>query len=168
MYSFQIFDEACVKYNWATVLVGLKLNCYPVEEVDDYAVRYMTEHPDTDNNFIQELVWENRNYEEVITLIENLLIDLKCNINFLLEERKWRYCILHAIRKDTEDGNVLLEKVAQVYSDFNYPEVMEDLIYYNEPKDGFNPLLHTTDENINRLIKKIDDFLALEKIRISS
>ncbi|MDG5471394.1 DUF2247 family protein [Jeotgalibacillus sp. ET6] len=106
----------------------------------------------------------NKIYEEVIALIENLLIDLKCNYNLLLEERKWRYCILKTIRKDTEDNKILLEKVTQVYSDFNYPEVMEEMIYYNEPKDGFNPLLHTKDENINRLIKKIDDFLDLEML----
>lgn len=166
MYSFQIFDEACVQYNWATVLVGLKLHCFPIEEVDDYAVKYMSEHPDMENKFLLELAWGNINYEEVIALVENLLTDLECDNNLLLEERKWRYCILRAVRKDAKDDNDLLEKVAKVYSDFNYPEVMEEMIYYNEPKDEFNPLLHTKNENINRLIKKIDDFLELEGMAI--
>ena len=68
----------------------------------------------------------------------------------------------------TEDKIFLLENVAQVYSDFDYPEEMESFIYYMEPKDDYDPTAHNKDGNIDRLISNLDEFLDVEERYINN
>ncbi|MBH0342694.1 hypothetical protein ABB08_11115 [Paenibacillus larvae] len=95
--------------------------------------------------------------------METLLKDIGFNYDIQVENRKWRYCIIKNLRQVEKDNKILLEKVAEIYSDFDYPEDMEDVIYYIEPKDDYNPKIQSKEENVNRLIKKLDAFLEKEK-----
>ncbi|MEK3791294.1 DUF2247 family protein [Paenibacillus sp. FSL R7-0204] len=167
MYNIDFFEQFSIPFSWSTLLAGLRLKFLAIEQVDDYAVKYISENPEMESEFLLELAWEKKNYEEVFRLIENFLIENGITNDPNIEEQKWRFCILQNIRNETRDHNLLFEKIAEVYSTFNYPEDMEELIYYNEPKDGYNVLLHTKEENINRLLFKIDTFLTSEKKKLS-
>ncbi|OCA83705.1 hypothetical protein A8L44_12600 [Bacillus sp. FJAT-27986] len=84
------------------------------------------------------------------------------------EIRKWRYCILKEMVGATEDKILLLENVDQVYSDFDYPEEMESSIYYMEPKDDYDPTAHNKNDNIDRLISNLVEFLDSEESYINN
>ncbi|WP_313897305.1 DUF2247 family protein [Bacillus cereus group sp. BfR-BA-01380] len=57
----------------------------------------------------------------------------------------------------------LLNKIVEVYADFDYPEDMERFINYITPRDGYNPLLYSEEEHIVRLISFFNDFLHKEQ-----
>ncbi|QWU45098.1 DUF2247 family protein [Bacillus sp. NP247] len=48
-------------------------------------------------------------------------MDLAIYWNSEIEERKWKYSILMSMREKNNDYDTLLENVANLYSDFNYP-----------------------------------------------
>ncbi len=104
---------------------------------------------------------------------ENLLVDIlkESHTNDLnldadvwqFEKRKWRFGKLAYLKmKHQDDYEGLLNKVAEVYADFNYPEDMDSFINYLEPKDGFNPSQYSKEENVVRLINLFNDFLNKE------
>lgn len=65
--------------------------------------------------------------------------------------------------RKNNDYDALLENIANLYSDFNYPDDMKGFIYYLEPDDGYDPSKYTRSENIERLINRLDSFLQSEK-----
>ncbi|AQT86324.1 hypothetical protein B1222_20995 [Paenibacillus larvae subsp. pulvifaciens] len=163
LYNLELFDKHKVEYNWGTLLEGLKLNLLNVREVGKYAERFISAKSQINNDILIELAWTKNSVEEVTNLIETLLKDIGFNYDIQVENRKWRYCIIKNLRQVEKDNKILLEKVAEIYSDFDYPEDMEDVIYYIEPKDDYNPKIQSKEENVNRLIKKLDAFLEKEK-----
>ena len=163
MYSYKIFKTYRLQYSWATLLTGLKLGLLSIEEIDTYAANYLIDNPHVRDDALLELTWGKYDKEKAIELIETIVMDLAIHRNSDVEERKWKYCILMSMREKNNDYDALLENVANLYSDFNYPEDMEGFIYYLEPDDGYDPSKYTKSENIRRLINKLDSFLQGEQ-----
>jgi len=78
------------------------------------------------------------------------------------KKRKLRFCLLFDLRKQITQPELLLEKIAEVYADFNYPSDMEEFINYM-PAKNYDPSKYSITENRQRLLKKFDDFLNKEK-----
>ncbi|MCR6095426.1 DUF2247 family protein [Salipaludibacillus agaradhaerens] len=166
--SVDIFKQNKIKYDWSTLYVGLKLDLIRYSDIVNYAVEFLTNHPDTSNQNIIQLAWggDDINYE---SLLEHILKDSHIN-DFNLEtdvwqheKRKWRFGILAYLKmKHQDDFEGLLNKVTEVYADFDYPEDMDSFISYLEPKDGFNPLHYSKEENVSRLINLFNDFMNQE------
>ncbi|XKK19886.1 DUF2247 family protein [Bacillus sp. A17A.1] len=163
MYSYKIFETYKLPYSWATLLTGLKLGLLSIEEIVAYAENDLLDNSHVMDNTLLELTCGKYDKEKAIELIETIVMDLAIRWNGDIEERKWRYCILMYMREKNNDYNTLLENVANLYSDFNYPEDMEGFIYYLEPDDGYDPSKYTKSENIRRLINKLDSFLQSEQ-----
>jgi len=106
---------------------------------------------------------------EFKSLLKNILKESHIN-DFKLdsdawqfEKRKWRFGILAYIKmKHLDNCEQLLNKVTEVYADFNYPEDMESFINYLPPKDGHDSSQYSKDENVARLINLFNDFLNKE------
>ena len=163
MYDSKIFEKFKIEYNWGTLIEGLKLGCLNLRSVSDFAESFTLRNPSILSTNLDELLWEKTNNDEVITLITKLLDEIHYSYNQQDEIRKWRYCLLKEMVRTTEDKILLLENVAQVYSDFDYPEEMENFIYYMEPKDDYDPTAHNKDENMDRLISNLVEFLGSEE-----
>ena len=163
MYASEIFEKFKIEYNWGTLIEGIKLGCLNLRSVSDFAASSTSRNPSILSTNLDELLWEKTNNDEVITLITKLLDEIHYSYNQQDEIRKWRYCLLKEMVRTTEDKILLLENVAQVYSDFDYPEEMESFIYYMEPKDDYDPTVHNKDENIDRLISNLVEFLGSEE-----
>ncbi|MED4079458.1 DUF2247 family protein [Halalkalibacterium halodurans] len=166
--SVDIFKQNKIKYDWRTLYVGLKMDLIKYSDVVNYAVEFLTEHPDISDENIVQLAWGGADID-----YESLLVDIlkELHINELnldaevwqLEKRKWRFGILAYLKmKHQDDLEELLNKVAEVYADFNYPEDMDSFINYLEPKDGFNPSQYSKEENVTRLINLFYDFMNKE------
>ncbi|HLC07318.1 MAG TPA: DUF2247 family protein [Candidatus Babeliales bacterium] len=70
--------------------------------------------------------------------------------------------ILVDLKEHTQNKRELLEKIAEVYADFNYPPDMEELIYYM-PAKNYDPSQYSQHENEQRLLTLFDKFLEKEK-----
>ena len=163
-----IFKQSQISYDWKTVYAGIKLDLLKPSEISSYAVELVTRRSEiNDQNFIQ-LAWgENPDNEIVlIRLLEELGVqdlDLDADI-WQIEKRKWRFALLASLKMKYPDNlKELLNQVADVYADFDYPEDMEGFINYLSPPNGFDPSRYTKEENIVRLITSFNEFLTKEQ-----
>lgn len=79
--------------------------------------------------------------------------------------RKLRLCLLLELKQQIPNKRQLLEKIAEIYADFNYPEDMEEFIYYM-PAKNYNPSQHSFQENEDRLVNLFYNFLEKEKCEL--
>lgn len=161
--SIDSFKKNNIECNWRTLYVGLELHLITNIDITNYAIEFLANHPEINNQDIIQLAWGGDEYDPK-DLLENILKDLEDTSSYInFEKRKWRFCILESLKKEYEnDIQELLDKVAEVYADFNYPEDMENFVNYLSPKDGYIPSQHTKEENVARLIKFLNDFLKKE------
>lgn len=166
--SIDKFKHNKIRYNWRTLYVGLKLDIIKYSDIVNYAVEFLTKHPDISNQNIVQLAWggDEIDYESLLVNIlkESHIINLNLDADvWQFEKRKWRFVILAYLKmKHQNDFEGLLNKVAEVYANFNYPEDMDSFINYLEPKDGFNPSQYPKEENVTRLINLFNDFMNKE------
>lgn len=166
--SVDIFKHNKINYDWGTLYVGLKMDVIKINDITNYAVEFLANHQEINNPSIIQLAWGGEDIDYVC-LLENILND--SNIKELnldsdvweIEKRKWRFGILTYLNiKHQDDYEELLNKIAEVYADFNYPEDMDSFINYLTPQDNTNPSLYSKEENITRLINLFYDFLNKE------
>ncbi|MBF8419108.1 DUF2247 family protein [Heyndrickxia coagulans] len=166
--SLDTFKENGVKYDWKTLYAGLKLDLIKRSDIVNFAVEFLTKHPGANNQNVVQLAWgdDDLDYEN---LLENILKEsFSQDLNFdteawQLEKRKWRFAVLTNLKiKYQNNFEELLNKIAEVYADFNYPDDMDSFIYYLKPTDGFDPLQYSKTENIIRLINLFHDFMCKE------
>ncbi|WNN74777.1 DUF2247 family protein [Lysinibacillus capsici] len=166
--SIDNFKQNKIRYDWRTLYLGLKLDIIKYSDIVNYAVEFLTKHPDISNQNIVQLAWggDEIDYESLLvnilkeSHINNLNLDADV---WQFEKRKWRFVILAYLKmKHQNDFEGLLNKVAEVYADFNYPEDMDSFINYLESKDGFNPSQYSKEENVTRLINLFNDFMNKE------
>ncbi|KKB73248.1 MULTISPECIES: DUF2247 family protein [Bacillus] len=164
-----ILKQNNINYDWKTLYVGVRLGLIEQDDITNYAVEFLTAHPDSNNNDIIQLAWgeSDNDYERKL---ENILKESDVDDIFpesdvwQYEKRKWRFAILIHFKKiHQDDFEGLLNKVAEVYADMDYPEDMESFINYLTPKDGYNPSLHSPEENVARLINLFNIFLKKEQ-----
>ncbi|MCY9265341.1 DUF2247 family protein [Bacillus haynesii] len=166
--SIDIFKQNKIKYDWKTLYVGFKLDLIKYSDIVNYAVEFLTKHPETSNRNIIQLAWggDNIDYESLLVdiLTDSHINDFNLDADiWQLEKRKWRFGILAYLKmKHQEDFEELLNKITEVYADFNYPEDMDSFINYLEPKDGFIPSQYSKEENVIRLINLFNDFMNQE------
>ncbi|MCI1696916.1 DUF2247 family protein [Aneurinibacillus aneurinilyticus] len=167
--STDIFEQSKIHYDWKTLYVGLKLGLINFTDITKYAIDFLASHPDSDNQNIIQLAWGENDFD-----YEQLLMNLlkESNVDDLFpdsyvweyEKRKWRFGILSYLKNAHQDDfEELLNKIAEVYADMDYPEDMEDFINYLTPKDGYNPSLYSHEENVARLVNLFNYFLDKEK-----
>ncbi|WZY01535.1 DUF2247 family protein [Bacillus sp. FSL W7-1360] len=167
--SLDIFDQNNIHYDWKTLYVGLKLDLITASDITNYAAEFLSKHPEDTNQNIIQLAWgeENLDYESLLEIImqESSLNDLILNTDLRqFEKRKWRFGVLSCLKiKHQDDSEELLNKIAEVYADFNYPEDMDNFINYLVPEDGFNPAQCSKEKSVARLINLFNDFLQKEQ-----
>ncbi|MNW42729.1 hypothetical protein D3C74_199090 [compost metagenome] len=168
-FSIDIFKKSKINYNWTTLYVGLKLGLVSNSDITKYAIEFLTSHPDSNNQNIIQLAWGEYDFdcEELLmnVLKESIVNDLSPDSDvWQVEKRKWRLGILSYLKTTYQDDyEEMLNKIAEVYADMDYPEDMEDFINYLTPKDGYNPLLYSHEENVARLVNLFNSFLDKEK-----
>ncbi|WP_339191771.1 DUF2247 family protein [Bacillus sp. FSL K6-1003] len=162
-----VLKQYKIKYDWKTLYVGLKLDLINYGDVTNYAVDFLTRHPETNDQNIIQLAWGDQDFD-----YESLLLSIlkESNIDGLnldadalqVEKRKWRFGMLVFLKKKHQkDSEELLNQIAEVYADFNYPEDMDSFINYLPSKDNLQSK-YSKEENIARLINLFNEFLNKE------
>lgn len=168
-FSTDIFNQSKINYDWKTLYVGLKLGLVNYSDITKCAIEFLASHPNSNNQNIIQLAWGENDfdYEELLmnVLNESNVDDLSPDSDvWQFEKRKWRFGILSYLKSTYQDDfEEMLNKIAEVYADMDYPEDMENFINYLTPKDGYNPSLYSHEENIARLVNLFNRFLDKEK-----
>lgn len=80
-------------------------------------------------------------------------------------KKKWLFITLSWLWVNrTEFADPLME-VEAVYADFDYPQEMDGFIKYMPPADGYDPSIHTKEENYKKLMSNWELFLERENTR---
>ena len=96
--------------------------------------------------------------------VGELLDKLAANSGVLDEacaKAKWLYLILAWLFENRTTDIDALEAVEMIYADFDYPEEVAPFIRYMPVSDGYDPNVHTSNENQSRLMGKWANYLAV-------
>jgi hypothetical protein len=166
--NLRLLEENNIPYNFVTLLVGIQSNLIDSEVVINYTTTYLLSHPRETDPLITELALITPETQNVDTML-NAVVQKYFNKSIApnteiwdIEKRKFRYCLLLNLTLYTENRRELLEKVAEIYAYFDYPPDMEDFIYYM-PAKNYDPSMHSFQENEERLVNLLHNFLAKEK-----
>jgi hypothetical protein len=159
--TLDMFYELGMVVNWGTVYAGRTLGLIGLDEVTKYATKRLEQHPDIDDQAVIDLAWGDEEAAMDQLLKEQMSTD---SPTLEYETDKWRYAKLHQLIRTNSNHTVLLEQVAQVYADFNYPDDMECLIYYMDQRDEeYDPAQHSKEKNEWRLIDRLEKLLETER-----
>ncbi|MGD7048813.1 DUF2247 family protein [Rossellomorea marisflavi] len=164
----EIFEQHNIQYDWKTLYAGLLLERIEERAIVDYAVDYLTAHPDTNNPHIIELAWggEEIDYEKLLALITGRSWTYDRSVEsdeWSIESRKWRFGVLVTLSMEDQEDRDLLEKVAEVYADFHYPEEMEAFIHYLPPSQDTGSLPDSIEGPVSGLMDEFRRFLRNEQ-----
>jgi len=157
MYNLNIFDKNNMQITWCDIYYGIKNNLLDLKCVSDFAVRCL-ERNETNNQEIVELAWQSEDKDYLLKKISNI-IKQSDEFSINQSELKWQYCIVKNLKIKQMEFDDLSNKLDELYASFNYPEDMEEFISYMPIKDNYDPTIHTREENMERIFKKIDEFL---------
>jgi len=80
------------------------------------------------------------------------------------DQRVWLFlCLadLYLRRNEVEDA---LAEVEAIYADYGYPEEIEGFVRFMPATDGYDPLRHSHEENLERLYRKWEQYLQAETL----
>ena len=168
--NLNFLEQNKIDHSFTTLLVGINHGIINNTDIANYTTQYLLKHPNETDPTITELSCINpatENSEDMlIQALKKTAHLIKPDTNeWIQEERKLRFCLLLKLRQEIKNKRELLEKVAEIYADFNYPEDMEEFIYYM-PAKNYDPSQYSFQENEDRLINLFYDFLDKEKIEL--
>lgn len=167
--SIDMLDKSGLVYDWKTLYVGISANLIECSELSVYALKMLECKETMSNDFLVELACNCDDYakEELLThMILKLNLEFPNNGDDIwdIELRKLRFSILNYLNNSIQDNMKLLKIIEEVYSDFSYPEDMEDFIYYMPSK--INTEIISIEENIRRMIESFNSFMNIEKNKL--
>jgi len=95
------------------------------------------------------------------------LADTKCDGNKEISQRKWLYLILAWLFENKTNVPDPLGQIETIYADFDYPVEVESFVRYMPVTDGYNPSLHSKDENEIRLYENWQKYLTAAKLEFA-
>jgi len=158
MYDLSIFDNNNVNITWSDIYYGIKNNLLELMCVSEYAIKYIEKTGD-DCQKIIDLAWQNDDKSDLLKDMAQI-IKKENESDDCQSIIKWQYCIVKELRDRQMKIEDLSDCLDEAYANFEYPEEMEEFISYMPIKDGYNPSIHTKEENIERILKKVDEFLT--------
>lgn len=160
LYDLKIYENKSVKVSWEDIYYGIKNNFLIPRSASEFAVSQINAEEEKLSEII-DLAWENTEREFILDLLERFLF-CTSNMNNIGEKatiKKLRICILEDLIYREKNVKILQEKVDIIYSDFGYPEDMEELVSYMPQKAGCNTDMVYGEKNsffekLNRFLQK--------------
>ena len=89
--------------------------------------------------------------EDIKEIMEKLSAETSEKSN--TEKRNWLIIVLSWIYNERQKYSDPLEIVEEIYADFDYPPEIESIVRYMPPSDGYDPSIHSLEENKERLME---------------
>ncbi len=138
MLDLKMLKKNNIDYNWCTLYVGIKLNYFNFSILTDYAIEIIKEFTNIEDLFLKLIDDINEDEkDEVLSKIN----DHYCHIisdkdeKWIIQSRKLRLAFLKYLTENLKDTDNLLNAIAVLYENLDYPKDMESFIYYMPPKD---------------------------------
>ena len=126
---------------WSTLSVGQKRGWVTKTDIGDYAAKLLSDGLDNDNEKIAVLAGANSYDEpEVKELMLQLVNDSYTEVEAL---EKWRLATLLSLSKSSLSEEEKIDKLQEIYSEFDYPEDMSSCSIYSQ--DSVDPLIAMSD-----------------------
>lgn len=84
-----------------------------------------------------------------------------------LAQRKWLYLILAWLFKNKEIIHDALGDVETIYAEFDYPSEIESFVRYMPVTDGYDPSIHSKNENEKRLFDNWRKYLEAAELELA-
>jgi hypothetical protein len=75
-------------------------------------------------------------------------------------KERWLFLLLKWIYEDMDFNTNPFGVVEELYAEFGYPESIESFVGFLPPKDGWEPIKHTVEENENRMLRNWEMYLT--------
>lgn len=159
MYGINIFDRIRMPLDWAIVYCGINSNLLSIDIAHEFACRKL-ENGEQMSEEELELSWNSNNRLDVLELLEKIL-NMQGNVDENVKNAKDRIrTALIIYMRDTEKDLIrLLEQIAIIYAEFDYPTDMENFIIYMPNNDDHIRSYKTHDDNKKLLLCKLDAFI---------
>lgn len=157
---YEIDNKSIVLLGWDSVCLGIEENLIYPKLAIDYAEYVVLQNPEENSSDIVELlILDDLEKDCVLALVRKLT--KKKNKK---TKRVLRCAILNSIANQKLGDGEILERIIDVYEDFDCPKDMEEFIAYLPPKDTeeYKPEEHSVEENQRRMVKKFENFLQRE------
>jgi len=154
LYKIEIVEKNGFNCNWTTLFIGRQFKLISSLEVTNYAVEYLMNNPNVNNEFILELAWEQVE-DKIDDILERIISDSSSE-DMTKEYHKWLYSIIKEAYNNSSDEKIF-EEIENIFSMFNTPQNMYD--FFRKVSDAF---YYPSDSK--RTIKElVEEFLDAEK-----
>ena len=161
MYKYlTIIHNKSVPINIVTICLGFKYKYLKYADFKGYALlNFLSDDESLDA--VNQGLLDARDEIELNEKVSKILAAKNENI-LHRESEKWLYAQLVELRLNELDDETLLNKIAEIYADFDYPSSMEHFINYMPSKIDLSG--YTVEQAQKRLIGLCDIFInELEK-----
>lgn len=154
MYKIEIIKKNGFNCNWTTLFIGRQFKLISSLEVTNYAVEYLENNPNVNNEFILELAWEQVE-DKVDDLLERIISDSSPE-GMTKEYHKWLYSIINEVYNNSSAENIFQE-IENIFLMFNTPQNMYD--FFRKVSDAF----YYPSDSKHTIKELIEEFLNAEK-----
>ncbi len=153
------FARDRLELTWPEVAWGFRSGWFGAAGVVEYAVSRLAEDTDASPAAVELAAITDSGFAEVSSLIERVVTGAKAD-DPSVTERKWLYLILAWVYEHRADLDDPLGVVEQLYADFGYPAELRGFVRYMPSEGGYEPQAHTQAENVDRLLRKWNEYLG--------
>ncbi|GEM_PF-1551526 len=164
-YNLQLLKDNNLECNWNTLYVGRQLGLILHSVVAKFALEIVEDNEDFNNELILELAWdlEEAESDRILESLINQIYGSGINeesIEWDIEKRKWRYCVLSDICKRINDEQGIYEEVEEIFSLFKYPSDLNELFRNISDKHFYST--EKQEDIVNSMKKLISEFSETE------
>ena len=120
--------------SWSTLIIGWSRGWATRKDIIDYAVGLLSENEDSCNDDVVLLAGgETFDDEDFRKLVKNLTTDESSDDE--VEMDKWRLAHLLCLAESNLDEQTKIDRLQDIYAEFNYPQDMTSCSIYSEGSD---------------------------------
>lgn len=135
---------------WSTILLGLKKGWVSRKDVIDYAVGLLVDGNE-DEGVVTIAAGESLEDDELFNIVSNQV----AQTDNAADLDKWRLAHLLYIAESDDDEQIKLDRLQEVYANFDYPEDMASCSIYSQDEiDPFMAMTEVVDKLRSRLMQR--------------
>jgi hypothetical protein len=153
------FCMLSVDLQWSDVIWGVEHGLLTWKDVRNFALYRLSNPQSTTFDVENSIVALGKdNASEIMDLARDAA---SYNSPIVVDQQneKWLFLLLKWAYENRSSIPYPLGVVDELYADFGYPENLEPFVAFLPPKDGWEPLKHTAQENEERLFRNWESYL---------
>jgi hypothetical protein len=145
---------AKVDLNWSDIMWAYERGVYGKQALVDFArLKKIEEIEQADlSRLTKDNLWKAEEILPNLIRLEESSDSQACH--------KWLYIVLSYIYENISDPVKALDKVEEIYTDFNYPKEIEGFVKFMPETDAlYNPAAHSSEVNLKKMLTEWKNYL---------